>query len=58
LPTLSRATTRIVWRPARKRSALIRTKNRLRVVRLIGLPSRKTLILLIPDASRALIRQS
>jgi hypothetical protein len=38
LPTRSRATTRIVWRAARKRSALIHTKNCLPVTRRTRLP--------------------
>jgi len=50
------ATTRIVWRPARNPPTLIRTENRLRVVRLIRLPSRKTSTLRIPDASLTLTR--
>jgi hypothetical protein len=56
LPARSRATTRSVWRPARKSSALIHAKNRPRVTRLTRLPSSKTLTLRIPDASRALTR--
>ena len=56
LPARSVATTRIVWRAARNRPALIRTENRVRVVRLIRLPSRKTSTLRSPDASLTLTR--
>jgi hypothetical protein len=56
LPARSVATTRIVCRPARNPATLIRTENRVRVVRLIRLASRKTSTLRIPDASLTLTR--
>jgi hypothetical protein len=49
LPARSVATTRIRWRAARNRPALIRTEKRVRVVRLIRLPSKKTSTLRSPD---------